>query len=359
MENLSYLHFSEINFNDPFFDSLSKDYPEFRQWVINKMNDPQAMAYVLVNDKKLLEGFMYLKFENEFINDVTPQLPHKNHLKVGTFKFESVGTSRGERFIKKIFDHALTYSADDIYVTIYPKHEGLIKLFKEFGFIQVATKTNPRSGNVENVYLKEMSMPVITGDTILDYPFIKNGPQTRKFLLAIKPKFHTDLFPDSILKTESQHVIQDVSHTNSIKKIYICKMPGVTQFNSGDIIFIYRTNHDSTGFAEYNSVLTSMCVVRNVKYLHNFPSEDSYVSFCKRYSVFTEEQLKSFYQKKYFPYVVSFTYNVALPHRLNRATLIKDIGLDRDKRFSVVEINNNQFKAIVQASGVNESIIVN
>lgn len=62
---------------------------------------------------------MYLKIENENVTDVTPQLPMRKHLKVGTFKFESRGTLRGERFIKKIFDHALECDADDIYVTVY------------------------------------------------------------------------------------------------------------------------------------------------------------------------------------------------------------------------------------------------
>lgn len=359
MENLYYQHFSGINFSDPFFNSLSNDYPDFFKWVENKKYDPQAMAYVLVNNFGLLDGFMYLKYENEEIADVYPPLPNRRHLKVGTFKFESVGTSRGERFIKKIFDHALASKVDDIYVTIYPKHEGLIKLFLEFGFVQVSTKTNLQNGAVEYVYVKEMAYPTANHDIISSYPFVRNTIQTRKFLLATMPQYHTSLFPDSILNTETQHVVQDISHTNSIKKIYICQMHGVTAFRPGDIIFIYRTSHGLSVPAEFSSVLTSMCVVREVKYLNNFTSADSYIKFCKKYSVFAESELRQFYINKRFPYIVSFTYNVALPRRLNRATLINNIGLDRNMRFSVVEINNQQFKAIVQASGINESIIVN
>lgn len=57
-------------------------------------------AYVLYDDKHKIEGFMYLK-ENDDANDINPALPPGRHLKIGTFKFESKGTLRGQRFLKK------------------------------------------------------------------------------------------------------------------------------------------------------------------------------------------------------------------------------------------------------------------
>lgn len=81
MENLYYTHFSHIDFKDSFFDSLNNDYPGFSGWVEKKKNDPSALAYVLFNEQNSIEGFLYLKIENESITDVTPQLPMRKHLR--------------------------------------------------------------------------------------------------------------------------------------------------------------------------------------------------------------------------------------------------------------------------------------
>jgi len=45
--------------------------------------------------------------------------------------------------------------------------------------------------------------------------------------LAVKPKYHSRLFPDSILKTEDSTIAKDISYTNSIHKIYIAAMNGM------------------------------------------------------------------------------------------------------------------------------------
>ena len=55
-------------------------------------------------------------------------------------------------------------------------------------------------------------------------------------------------------------LIQDVSETNSIYKIYICWMRGVKELKKGDKLIIYRTN-DYKGSAAYRSVCTSVCTV--------------------------------------------------------------------------------------------------
>lgn len=357
MENLYYAHFSEINFKDHFFNSLYQDYPLFENWIINKCNDPTAMAYVLVNSQNYIEGFLYLKEEFEAINDVSPPLPRRRHLKIGTFKFESRGTLRGERFIKKIFDHALTNDVDDIYVTVYPKHNYLIRLFQSFGFSHIANKgydTNP-----EHVLLKDMRNAIITGDIINDYPFVSNMAYNKKFLLSIRPEYHTELFPDSILNNESPGIVKDISYTNSIKKIYICSMQDVVKFRPNDIILMYRTSHGLQGSAYYNSVITSLCVVSKVTHINNYSSAEEFIAYCKKYSVFTEEQLRHFYNTRKYPFIISFTYNLAFPRRPNRATLINEAGLNPDSYWGVMELTNTQFDKIIQLGDVNESIIIN
>lgn len=357
MENLFYVHFSNINFNDPFFQTLNADYAGFQQWIVNKTSDPQAMAYVLVNENNFIEGFLYLKQEHEAVLDTRPQLHARKHLKVGTFKFESAGTLRGERFIKKIFDHALANNSDDIYVTIYPKHAYLIRLFQRFGF-QVAARKGPLD-NEELVLIKEMKAPVMTGDIVNDYPFINNKYGQRKFLLSVTPKYHTDLFPDSILQTENQNIVRDVSHTNSIRKVYICAMHATQYFRPGDLILIYRTNTGQGGSAYYKSVVTSVCVVGEVRHINSFADCDSFVAYCKKYSVFSEADLIKFYNTKEYPYIIGFTYNLAFPARPNRAKLIEQVGLDPSAYWGVLPISDSQFSDIIKLGNVDESIIVN
>lgn len=62
--------------------------------------DANESAYILYDENHRIEGFMYLK-ENDDADDINPKLPQGRHLKIGTFKFESKGTHRGQRFLKK------------------------------------------------------------------------------------------------------------------------------------------------------------------------------------------------------------------------------------------------------------------
>lgn len=353
MDSLKYEKFSSFSHDDKFFDSLKADYEEFPAWLKKKAEVGES-AYVLYDDSHNIEGFMYLK-EDDDAQDISPLLPNGRHLKIGTFKFESKGTLRGQRFLKKAFDHAIASKSDDIYVTVFEKHEHLIKLFQAYGFYKHGEKKTVNGR--EYVYAR--SMKEVNGDVLLDYPLVLTG-QGRKFLLAIYPEFHTRLFPDSKLITESPDLLQDVSHANSIHKIYICGMRSVVGMKRGDIIVIYRTG-DGQGRAYYRAVASSICVVENVRHMDDFPDVESFIKYCSKFSVFSEEELRGYYSKRTFPYVVRFTYNLALPKRPNRATLIDQVGLNgtRGFRWSHFELSDEQFFKILELGKIDESFIVN
>lgn len=357
MENLKYLPFNQVDFNDPFFDSLKNDYIHgFTSWLEKKSLSNTDYAYVLYDEDLSIDGFMYLKIENGSVDDVVPPIGTSNHLKVGTFKFNPKGTLRGQRFLKKIFDHALEDNVDDIYVTVFDKHSYLIRLFQMYGFIRHGKKQS--QNGEENVLVRDMSSENLTGDLLSDYPFINNRNNENKYLLSIYPKFHTRLFPDSILATESPSIVSDVSYANSIRKIYICGMHDTMLIKPRDIIVIYRTN-DNTGPAYYRSVATSICVVESVKNINSFVSETEFINYCVKYSVFTESELSGFYKTKKYPFIITFTYNIALPKRLNRATLINDIGINPNKYWGIMQLNDMEFNKIIELGNVDESIIVN
>lgn len=356
MENLKYIPFNQVDFNDSFFDSLKADYIHgFLDWLEKKSLSSTDFAYVLYDEAMKIDGFMYLKIESGTIDDVTPHIISTKHLKVGTFKFNPKGTLRGQRFLKKIFDHALEFDVDDIYVTVFDKHSYLIRLFQMYGFIRHGEKES--LNGVENVLLREMSTQHLTGDLLADYPYINNRNNENKYLLSIYPTYHTRLFPDSKLITESPAIISDVSYANSIRKIYICGMKDSILMKPHDIILIYRTS-DNKGPAYYRSVVTSICVVESVKTLSSFVSEKDFIDYCVRYSVFTENELSGFYKTKKYPYIITFTYNVALPKRLNRATLINEAGMDPNSYWGVMKLTDNEFNKIIELGNVDESIIV-
>ncbi|WP_268011709.1 hypothetical protein [Aeromonas veronii] len=194
-------------------------------------------------------------------------------------------------------------------------------------------------------------------DALLDYPYI-SVENNRKFLLSIYPEFHTKLFPDSILNNESADIVEDVSYTNSIHKIYICAMQGVMQTKRGDILVIYRTS-DIPRAARFRAVATSICIVEEVRNIHEFSSIDEFLTYCERFSVFTKDELIRIYAQKKYPYIIRFTYNIALPRRPTRGTLLDNVGLNEQDYWGFMELTDAQFKKILELGEVNESFVIN
>ncbi|MCM5509788.1 N-acetyltransferase [Vibrio sp. SCSIO 43169] len=352
MENLAIKKFSDINLDDPFFDTLKQDYKEFENWFARKFDNN---ALVLYNENGSIEGFLYCKFEKGPGNDTVPLLPNSQHMKVGTFKFNPKRTRRGDRYLKKIFDYALAFKphTDDIYVTVFgEKHPYLADLFKRYGFKKYGTKTT--DNGIEDVLLRDMNK--FSNDVDADYPFV-NTNGNNKYLLSIYPSFHTKLFPDSKLVTESTNIVRDISHSNSIHKVYICAMAGVLEFKRGDAIVIYRTG-DGQGAAEFRSVATSLCVVEGVHTIDDYSSEEEFVNYCLKFSVFSESELLALYRQKKYPYIINFTYNCALPKRPIRQELADFAGLNRDDYWGVMKLTDKQFDNILELSELDQKILI-
>ena len=324
--DLQVQRFSDIDLNDSFFDSLRASYPEFNEWY-NKKAAAGATAYCYYVDNEL-KDFLYLKIEEEELSDLTPVLPAKKRLKVGTFKVDNDNrhTTRGERFMKKIMDMAIAEDVDEIYVTMFPTEElqGLIRMFEKFGFSHIADKPH-EGGNAEYVLIKDMTTHV--DDFKLDYPFVKKA-SSNKYVLSIVPEFHTHLFPDSILKNEKKYdLIQDVSETNSIYKIYLCWMQGTRNLKAGDKLIIYRTS-DEEGKAYYRSVCTSVCTVCEVKTYRDFENEEEFIKYTNRYSVFKEHELRRWYKYKNNFIVIKMVYNIAFTKKVINMVMKEQVGLN-------------------------------
>ncbi|UST64020.1 N-acetyltransferase [Pseudomonas moraviensis] len=351
MKNLKYCNFSEVDLTDTFFDSLKLDYEGFETW-FDKKRVSGELAYVFYNSKNKIDGFLYLKSEVDIDESINPPLPVASTLKVGTLKINAHGTKLGERFIKKIFDHAISGEFEQIYVTVFSKHSSLIELFERYGFECYSTKTT-RDGE-EQVLIRQMTS--LTGNVVKEFPLF--GFEDRKYyLLAIYPKYHSAFLPDSILNNESHDIVQDVSHTNSIHKVFISGIARTKVMQPGDLILIYRTS-DGKGKAYYRSVASSIGVIEEVRQIKSFSSETEFMKYAKPYSIFTKAELKDYFTNKKKSYIIKFTYNAALKKRIIRKRLMEECMISTRTRWDFMSLTEAQIKWVAAAGEINESLII-
>lgn len=356
--SISSRRFDSIDIADTFFDTLKSSYEEFDSWFKRKA-DQGEYAYVAYSDTHKLTAFLYLKVEQGPITDIIPSLNVERCLKVGTFKIDAHGTRLGERFVKIIVDTALNLGLRHAYLTVFPEHEHLVRILETFGFKKFATK-NTRNG-IEDVYIKDMNYH--TGDIILDYPMVDTRGRN-KWLLGIFPEFHTSLFPDSKLKTESGAVVQDLSHTNSIHKIYIGFAVDLQRFQKNDCIVVYRCQAKaSEESAWFKSVATSLCVVEEVMPKRKFKNENEFVQYCMKNSVFTRERLSDMYnaRKTTELHAIKMTYNLAFPKRPNLKSLVESGAVPHPGTgayYGLMKLSDERFKTILDLGNVNASFVI-
>ena len=171
--------------------------------------------------------------------------------------------------------------------------------------------------------------------------------------MPIYPDYHTELLPDSILNTESpKDFIEDFPHRNAINKVYVSRAltphPKV-----GDNIIFYMTG----GY--YKSVVSTIGVVQEIRY--DFSNEDEFILYCRKSSVFPEEQLRAIWRySKTKPFVVRFLFVYSFPHRINMKELIDLQVLSgvNDAPRGFKQITTEQFNNILKATKSDESFIV-
>lgn len=346
-------YFGKLDINDPFFDSFKENYKGFETW-FNKKSEEDV--YVCKSDNNRITAFLYLKTEseNENYSDIEPIFLSKKRLKIGTFKVINTGFKLGERFIKIVFDNAIKQNVDEIYLTIFdnsPEQKYLIALIEEWGFHYYGKKRS--SSGEEKVYMRNFSKKFDVKNIKHTYPFISR--RRRKFIVPIRPEYHTDLLPDSILTNEQdEDFVESKPHRNAIHKVYISRSFR-RDMNRGDIVLFYRTG------GRHKGVITTIAMVDSV--IENIRDETIFVELCKARSVFSKEELLEHwnYRRTNRPFIVNFLYVQSFPKPfLNLARLIQ-LGIIKDINSvprGFEEISDEKFQLIVEASNVRQSIIV-
>lgn len=349
-------YFGNISLEDRFFDSLKEDYPGFEQW-FNKKS--QETAYICQSSEGV-SAFLYLKVEDEQepYPEIAPTFSRKKRLKVGTFKAALNRHLLGERLVKIIFDNAISYQVDEIYVTILDtrtEQRWLIRLLKDYGFVHYGNKQN--EFGKELVYVRNMQKGFEPDQPKLTYPYISK--KSRAFIVPIYPEYHTNLFPDSILRTESpQDFVENEPFRNAISKVYISRSH-FKDLLSGDLIVFYRTAR--AGRAFYESVITTVAIVENV--VTNISTAEEFIRLCRVRSVFSKEELLKHwnYYKNIKPFVVNFLYAYSFPKRINLKALI-EIGVIQDVHSAprgFEPLSPSSFNSILKETNTDGRIVVN
>jgi rRNA-processing protein FCF1 len=224
-----------VDLADPFFDSLREDYPDFDLWFAEAARSGRD-AFVVDGPAGQIAGLCILKgLDNEIGVGRRPA-------KMSTFKVADAfkGSRYGELLLKAIF-RSVHGTFDALWLTVFPRHSELIAMLETFGFFRLDDHGGERR------YVKELKTPAGAPGTMTPLEYhIKYGPPAvlvragQTFIIPIRPRFHSSLFPDA--PGEQTTLLAPRPHGNALRKAYLCRanirsmLPGATLlfYRSGD-----------------------------------------------------------------------------------------------------------------------------
>ena len=333
-----------VNINDPIFDSLKGDYPEFGQWW-SKVCKEGRTVIVYKRDNQSLGAIYLHKLEEEAVAS-TPPLPKAKRLKICTLKVVDNGYKLGEFFLKKAFEFAIKNNIFEIYLThVIVPNDPLVGLIEEFGFENIASKGN------EQIFLKKI-IPI--GEKIsnillskIHFPCLKDGKDIRKFLIPIIPTFHNRLFPEfEKLKTSLFDGSELIPEGNTIKKAYLCNSK-IKKIRPGDLVLFYLSREEQE--------ITTIGTVETV--FQNPVDTDDIVRHVGKRTVYSIQEIKDIYTKK-SSLVLLFLFNFYFPNPVSLKVLKSNRILNHAPQ-SILELSKSQYEWIKSEGELDERFTFN
>lgn len=230
----------------------------------------------------------------------------------------------------------------------------MIDLLNQWGFKEWGIKKT-KDGN-EKVYVRNLKKEFNWLNPKTTFPYMSSDSKIH--FVSILPIFHTDLLPDSMLKTESaENFVEDKPHRNALSKIYISHAKN-RDLKRGDILLFYRTKEFEKS-ARHSSVITTLGIIESVRF--NIKNEREFITLCGKRSVFGKDQLSEQWNKfPSKPFIINFLYTYSFPKRITLQNLI-DLRIIPDV-MSVPspfeEISKENFEKILKATETDKDIIV-
>lgn len=353
--------FSDCSLEDPFFDSLKKDYPGFTEWY-RKKAALGAEAFVFT-DADGVCAFLYLKEDDDEQIDLEQGfLPRQKRLKIGTLKLTD--RFQGQRLGEGAFGIALwrwqELPVDEVYLTVFSHHADIIFLAEKFGFKCAGTlkSAEGQSSGDELLYVKRKS-EIDYSDVYRAFPYIKPGFEHAR-MMPIWDFFHDRILPYSELRNTEQE-FWDEAAGNGMTKIFIGAPSSKLRWQVGDPVFIYRL-FTGSGVKKYRSCITSFATIAKIEYIKErgqvLKDLDEFIKLCGNKTIFSEEELRRAYTKSRNLVMIEFVYNGFFGKGKNVIfKTLKDWGLFDTHPYDI-EYTFQEFAWILKAGGKDVQNIV-
>jgi len=341
---------SDIDLNDPIFDSLKKDY-DFELWFTKIAQQGRECFYSKKSDGTL-GAIMVYKFEEEPIPS-NPPYPNQKRLKIATLKVSHEGHKIGELLLKIAFKIAAENNRSEVYLTHFTeKEDKLVFLISQFGFKHAGKL--PENNN-EDVYIKKLHPSVkdyeeLTPLNISEdyYPSFYDGNKVRKYVIPIQPEFHNRLFTDfygpkgrqaTITEMEGEFIVEG----NTIKKAYLTNSR-IQKLKKGDIVLFYRSRD--------LKVITSLGIIDDVYY--SLSDSEEIIKIIGKRSVYSKNEIESF-QKPLT--IILFRHHLNIKNPVKLAELINSEILKSYPQ-SIHQIDDEKFIKFKELGEINECFTV-
>jgi len=230
-----------ISLDDPIFESIRGDYDDFDGWFQRSCQLGQREALIIDGDESLA-GVCILKDED----DEEYGLPARR-LKLCTVKVAEPHRRQryGALLLKAALDNAVRRGRTGLYVTVFDRHQELIRLLDDLGF-----EMTPRvTGLGELVMWRSLLPPPEAAGELDGFEFNRRyGPHNLKLdvpmhIIPIQPRWEERLFPEGRLQLEI--VGENAACGNDLRKAYLSHAT-TQQLARGDLVLFYRSTDERT-----------------------------------------------------------------------------------------------------------------
>ena len=336
-----------LDLNDPFFDSLKKDYPEFDEW-FKKIKREGRNCLINYKDDGSIGALLVYKLEDESINTIPP-IPKKKRIKLSTFKVAQFGYKIGELFIKLSIDIAISNNVSEVYLTHFVQQDDrLVELITEYGFYYAGMNSRGEAIYIKELLPKPNKIKGLSPFEITKwyYPSYYDGGDIKKFIVPIRPCYHSRLFTN--YKDRQIELSESVGYFivegNTIRKAYICNSR-IKRMTQGDVILFYvseRRQLISIGIIE--SAYGGLQDYRDI------------IKLVGKRSVYSVNEIRNMAKKPSL--IILFWQYWHLPQPLSYLRL-KGTGILKGPPRSIMQISETNYSFIKKVGGIDEHFTVN
>jgi GNAT superfamily N-acetyltransferase len=229
---------TELDERDPIFESVRVDYPELDVWLEQCRLESRDVALI----RSRLGGYagvcILARKADKF--GATGKF-----LKICQFKVSDRfrGRRYGELLLKTVFDYRRDNSYDFAYVTVHERHDGLVRLFEDFGFDSWVERT-PRGELVLVKSFRPAEQDRLTLDPLAFHrkfgpPAVMPRPE-QTFAVPIRPEYHRLLFPEAEPQLGLGLEDADRPYGNALRKAYL-SLSRIRLMPAGSTLLFYRS----------------------------------------------------------------------------------------------------------------------